>query len=84
MVDAQFVLQGQGDLGVCADTFDYYAEMAPQIMKTSHPSTGTAKFYSRQRCFGNFEKISVLTFVWCHFLVVLPVVTCLHRGFGVE
>ncbi|CAL1149169.1 unnamed protein product [Cladocopium goreaui] len=39
--------RGQGDLGVCADTFDYYAEMAPKIMKTSHPSTGTAEFYAR-------------------------------------
>lgn len=39
--------ESQGDLGVCADTFDYYAEMAPKIMKTSHPSTGTAEFYAR-------------------------------------
>ena len=61
-------------MGVCADTFDYYAEVAPEMMKPNYKtSTGTAEFYARQRCFGNFEKISVLPFLWCHFEVVLPV-----------
>eukprot|EP00913_Durusdinium_trenchii_P035777 g33478.t1 len=41
--------ESQGDLGVCADTFDYYAEVAPETMKTTYPSVGAGAthFYAR-------------------------------------
>ncbi|CAK9096858.1 Betaine aldehyde dehydrogenase 1 (OsBADH1) [Durusdinium trenchii] len=42
--------ESQGDLGVCADTFDYYAEVAPETMKTTYPSVGAGATHFYARC----------------------------------